>query len=287
MQESLPDLPLENILTEPCARNTLACIALATYALQRRDPNSVQLVLPADHVIEPAESFHASVKAAVRVAIERESLVTFGIRPTFPATGYGYIELGKQAADSLSESVFDVVQFQEKPSLEVAKEFVDSGRFLWNSGMFVWTTQTIANSIAKHSPDIHEALSTCEADALTEVYAGLRSAPIDKGVMEKASNRNVLPIDYRWSDVGSWSALEEVLPAKKAGMIESGSVELITHDSQDCIVHASEKHTIALVGVKDLIVVHTDGATLVCPRDRDQDVREIVEQLKARASDRA
>ena len=282
--ESLPELPPENILAEPCGRNTLPCIALATCELERRAPGSLQIVLPADHVIEPLESFQRSLLAGIEVARERDSLVTFGIEPSFPATGYGYIELGPRAGSARGVQVFEVSRFEEKPGLEDARAFLASGRYLWNSGMFVWKTSVIARALETHAPEVIAALRAARQGELPAVYQSLASAPIDKGVMEPASNRHVLPIDYRWSDVGSWSALADVLAADELGLIRSGAVELVTHEARDCIVHAEDGHTVALVGVEGLIVVQTKDATLICPRERDQDVREIVAELARRGS---
>lgn len=288
VRESLPDLPAENVLAEPVGRNTLPAVALAAYEIARRDPeaSSVQLVLPADHVIAPLESFHRSILDGAEVARESGALVTFGVKPTFPATGYGYIEAGAPTGElERDESlVREVSRFVEKPDEQRAREFLSAGTFLWNSGMFLWTTGAIQAALAEHAPEVREALEGTLPGQLEEAYAGLASTPVDTGVMERAGRRRVLPIDYTWSDVGSWSALPEVLPADEVGQVAVGGAEVVVHEARDNVVHAPAGELVALVGVEGLVVVRAGDATLVCPKDRAQDVRAIVEELKRRDS---
>ena len=286
VRECLPALPPENLLCEPVGRNTLPCVALAALEIERRSPGAVQLVLPADHVIQPESAFHASVRDGARLAQASQALVTFGIRPTFPATGYGYIEVGAQTSELEGASAFEVSRFVEKPDLARAQEFLSSGRFLWNSGMFVWSTAAIVAALRELAPEVYGPLSTAGAD-LGSVYPSLPSVPVDVGVMEKAERRRVLPIDYTWSDVGSWAALEDVHAADEAGNFVVGGTRALAEDASGCIVHAGEDTLTALIGVRDLIVVRTGEVTLVCPKDRAQDVRAIVERLKSEGSELA
>ncbi|MCP3917019.1 MAG: mannose-1-phosphate guanylyltransferase [bacterium] len=280
VHEALPDLPRENLLCEPVGRNTLPCVALASAELERRDPHSTQIVLPADHVIEPLEAFQTTLRAAVSVAEDSRALVTLGIRPTHAATGYGYIEAGGSIGEALGSEIFEVRRFVEKPSAERAAEFASAGNFLWNAGVFVWTTAAIRAALAEHAGELLAALDAAGPDDLQRVYADLDSVPVDVGIMEKASNVRVLPVGYAWSDIGSWSALPDVLAADDNGNVVAGSGTLVDHDAHGNVVYAEKGHITALVGVDDLIVVHAGGATLVCRKDRAQDVRRIVEQLR-------
>jgi mannose-1-phosphate guanylyltransferase len=278
VRESLPDLPEENILAEPVGRNTAACCAWAALEVQQRDPDAMLAVLPADHVIESAASFRASCETAIQAALQPGTLVTLGIQPTFPATGYGYIECGEPSGE-----LRQVKRFVEKPDATRARQFLDSGNFLWNAGIFVWSADSILAAFREHAADILQPLESGEA---RDVYAGLPARPVDIAILEKADRVQVLPIQYGWNDVGSWSALAEVLPADADGQVVGGDARLVTVDSKNCIAYGEDSETIALIGVEDLIVVRSGNATLVCPRDRAQDVRRIVEQLEKDAPER-
>lgn len=288
VREALPELPAENVLAEPEARNTAPCIGLAAFDVARRDADSVQVVLPADHVIQPAEAFRRTIAAAADEAAAGDVLVTFGIRPDHPATGYGYIEAGPRVGERDGIAVHTVERFVEKPDLATARAFLADGSFLWNSGMFVWRTSAIVRALERHLPEVPAGLARAAAGAsLAEVYAGLPRVPIDTAVMERADNVRMLPIDYRWSDVGSWAALPEVHEVDAQGnwAVLAEGAELVTEDASGCVAYAERSdELIALVGVEDLIVVRAGGATLVCRRDRAQDVRAIVEKLKQKGS---
>lgn len=282
VRECLPSLPPENLLAEPCARNTAASVALAAFEIARRAPHSVHAVLPADHVIRPAESFRASLAAAAAEARASHALVTLGIRPTHPATGYGYIELGERRASPAAAPVHDVLRFVEKPDETRARAFLESGRFRWNAGIFVWETEAILAAFATHAPAIHAALARELGPAeLARAFAALPSIPVDKAILEHARERRVLPIDYFWSDVGSWPSLAEVLEPDEHGNCTSGGAELIAEDSHGCVVYG-EGGLVALVGLSDLVVVQARGATLVCPKARAEEVRRIVARLAER-----
>jgi mannose-1-phosphate guanylyltransferase len=286
VRSALPTLPVENLLAEPVGRNTAPCVALAAFEIQRRAPDSVQAILPADHVIRPAEAFRASLRAAAVEAWENEHLLTFGIEPTFPATGYGYIEAGAIVREVHGIPVRAVARFVEKPDEDRARAFIASGKFFWNGGIFVWRTSTILDELAAHLPALHHALASADPRRLGAVYPRLRGEAIDTGVMEKSARVRMLPIPYEWSDVGSWTALPDVHGRDAAGNCVAGDTELVVEDARDCIVYGEDGRLTALLGVSDLIVVHTQDATLVCPRSRAQDVRRIVAALEARESDR-
>lgn len=287
VRETLPDLPAENVLGEPQAKNTAPCVGYAAHVLHERHGECVLAVLPADHVIEPAESFRASLRAAADEACQADALITFGIRPTFPATGYGYIEAGALLHRRAGSDVFAVARFVEKPSRERAAEFLASGRFLWNSGMFVWRASVVLAAFRAHSPAIARGLERLGAGAdLAEVYAGWPSAAVDVEILERAENVRLLPIDYRWSDVGSWAALPEVHAPDEAGnwSVLAHGTRLVAEDSSGCVTFAEDQdELVALVGVRDLVVVRSGRTTLIVPRERAQEVKRVVERLREEA----
>lgn len=277
---ALPRLPEANLLIEPSAHNTLPCAALAAFEIRRRSPRSIQILLPADHVIRPRERFQATLQAGVDVARREACIVTFGIRPDHAATGYGYIQTGRAEAEALGEPVHHVEAFHEKPSAERAQSYLDSGDYLWNSGIFVWDSECFHGELERLAPTIHSRLEGVPWDACETAYDGLPSVSIDVGLAEKVQGTRVLPIDYTWSDVGSWSALFEVLDGDGDGHRNAGGGTVASVESEDCVVFGPKGHVTALVGVKDLVVVHTEGATLVCPRDRAQEVRAAVDRVR-------
>ena len=279
-----PEIPAENILIEPVGRNTAPCIGLAALHIQKRVPDAVMLVLPSDHRIGDEIEFRRILDEAGKVAAGGSALVTIGIRPTGPETGYGYIEQGDPFPTGGDGEIRRVRSIREKPPVEQAGEFLRQGRFLWNSGMFVWKASTILGAIKRFLPELHagllqirEALGTeREEEIVGEVYAAQKAVSIDYGVMETAEDVLVLPGNFGWSDLGSWDALWDVSGKDENGNVAQGS--LIGIDAGDCLVHSPGK-LVALVGVRDLLVVETDGALLICRRGRSQDVRKVVEIL--------
>lgn len=281
VRRELPDLRAENLVLEPLGRNTGPCIALASATIARRAPDSVQVVLAADHVIRPDEAFRATLAAAAEEARASGALVTLGIRPTFPATGFGYIEAAEEVARRAGQPVRRVARFVEKPPRARAEEFVASGSFFWNSGLFVWRTDVIERSVSEFMPDVRAALEqAARGEALDALYRALKPIAIDVAVMERARERRMLAIDYEWNDVGSWDALAAVNAPDASRNVATGGATLVAEDSSGCIVHGAAGELVALVGVKDLVVVHAHGATLVLPKDRAQDVKKIVERLE-------
>jgi mannose-1-phosphate guanylyltransferase len=277
----LPELPGENVIAEPLARNTAPCLALAARELRARDPDSVQIVLPADHVIRPAESFRRTMRAAALFAQAQGALVVCGIKPTHPATGFGYVEAGPLVARSDDLPVHSVQRFVEKPALERAREFLASGRFLWNAGIFVWRTDAIWTQFERHLPEVARALAAATTEqAISSAYAAFPAVAVDVAILERATGVHMLPIDYFWSDVGSWPALAEVCAGDAGGNVTSGGAESIAIDASGNVVHAEPGEIVALIGVSDLVVVHSRGATLVCPKDQAQRVKELVERLQ-------
>lgn len=282
VNECVPALAPENVLVEPVGRNTAPCVALAALEIERRAPGSVHVVLPADHVIEPAETFRASVAAAVSEARREQRLVTLGIRPTYPATGYGYIATGAELGAHGEFTAHDVEGFVEKPDEARAKEFLATGKYLWNAGIFVWETAAVIEALRAHAPDIIEPLAEAgRATDLGDIYPTLPALPIDVAVMEPAKNRSVLPIEYDWSDVGSWNSLEEVNEVDAAGNCTTGGAQLLAEQARGNIVYSEPGTLVSLIGVEDLIVVRSGDSVLVCPKSHSQSVKDVVERLKS------
>jgi mannose-1-phosphate guanylyltransferase len=281
----LPEIPQENIIVEPVGRNTAPCIGLAALHIKRKAPDAVMLVLPSDHLISDEKQFRKVLNVAATVARCGDYLVTVGIRPTGPETGYGYIEQGREQDAVEGEKVYDVRSVREKPNLAQAQALLDQGGFSWNSGMFIWRVSSILTALQQWLPDLYEGLlqieaalgTASEAAVVGQVYRQARSVSIDYGVMEKARNTLVIPGDFGWSDVGSWDALWEVSPRDEQGNAVRG--QAIAIDSRNCLVHSPGK-TVALVGVEDLIIVETGDALLVCKRGCSQDVRKVVDRLE-------
>jgi mannose-1-phosphate guanylyltransferase len=287
VRTQLPALPPENILTEPVGRNTAPCIGLAAEWIRRKDPESVMVVLPADHLVRNAEEFIRVLERGIRVATENDALVTIGIQPTHPETGYGYIQFDDPSADARyrAEGIYHVKTFAEKPNLETAVRFLKSGDFLWNSGMFIWRTSVIRDEITQFLPDLREQLDRVAPTigtpgyhaALELAYGVTRSISIDYGVMEKAQQVFVVRGDFGWSDVGSWDEVVRLTPVDDDGNSLRGSV--IMKDAHGNYIDAGDR-VIAAIGVDDLIVVSAGDALLICRKGRSQDVKEVVDYLR-------
>lgn len=276
----------EGFVLEPEGRNTAPAIALAAMEVLTRDPDGLMLVVPADHVVTGQRDFDAAVQLASQLAIEGH-LVTFGIRPIRPETGYGYIKpngkklLGKQGR----LRGYSVQKFVEKPNATKAAQYVKAKHYFWNSGMFVWRAATILEEIRRYQPSVAEAMdrirdlksSKASKQAVDEIYRTIRSVSIDTGVMERSSKAAVVPVTFKWSDVGSWGSLDEVATKDKSGNVVTGRV--IDVESEHSIVYA-DRRVVATIGLKDMVVVDTPDATLVCPKSRAQDVKKIVDILK-------
>ena len=279
VQEHLPDLNPENIIIEPFGRNTAPCIALsAQYLKNFCDVDEEMFVLPADHVITDVDEFNRYLGYASEFT-KNESHVTFGIKPTYPATGYGYIE----ASENLNEHAMNVSQFKEKPNLETARTFLEKGNYFWNSGMFVWKISTILNSFKNYLPKVTELLGKIQNEweengytaDISSIYDAMPKIPIDIGIMEQVNNRVVIPVDYDWSDVGGWKALYEISDKDNNENVLKCDATVI--DSKSNYVK-SEKH-VALIGVDNLVVVETPDAILVSNIERSEEVKTVVNKL--------
>jgi mannose-1-phosphate guanylyltransferase len=283
----LPMLPRENIIVEPVGRNTAPCIGLVSLYLKKKDPGETMIVLPADHLIADEKWFIETVAAAGEAAERSSSLITIGITPAGPETGYGYVEKGKTVDTVMGRDIFAVESFREKPDIETAKAFVREGNFLWNSGMFVWKVSTILGEIERHLPDLYKDLLTMdgaigssrEEEIIDEVYRSVTPISIDYGVMEKAENVLLIKGEFGWNDVGSWDALWEILDKDADENAVVGTH--ISIESSQNLVYSPDK-LVTLVGVKDIILVETGDSIMVCKRGASQDVKKAVEVLEAK-----
>lgn len=283
--EQLPNIPKDNILAEPIAKNTAPAIGLAAAMIQYKYDDAIMLVLPSDHLIKQNQMYIDTLKTAINVAKEGKNLVTIGITPTYPETGYGYINYGHSNFSEKYSNVYEVERFVEKPDIEKAKEYLESGNYIWNSGMFVWKASTILDSFKEILPDTYEGLMDIKKtigkdifeDVLFEKFTKFRSESIDYGIMEKSSNIYTIPGTFGWDDVGSWLALERINKTNEFGNSVIGNV--ITINSKNSIIYGNEK-LIATVGIDDLIIVDTNDAMLICSKECTQDVKKVIENLK-------
>ena len=287
----LPDLPLENIIVEPVGRNTLPCIGLAAlYLKKRRGGDAVMVVLPADSLIQHQNRFRKLLQYAEKIAADDDVLITFGVPPTRAETGYGYIHLGGAAHTVDDFQAFQVRQFVEKPDRKTAEKYLESREYLWNSGMFVWQVDIILNAIKTYQASIYQQLmeidaaigTASETDAISYAYSQMEGISVDYGVMEKAKEVLVIPADIGWNDVGHWGAMHELFERDASGNAVRG--KHLGIDTQDCVIvnqsGATRDKLIATIGVSDLVIVESERAVLVCPIDRVQEVKDLVEKLE-------
>jgi mannose-1-phosphate guanylyltransferase len=281
-----PLIPAGQVVSEPMMRNTAAAIGLAAGLISARDPDAVMVVVPADHSIRPKEVFVSTFLAAAKRAAAAEVLLTVGILPTGPATGYGYIEAADQVATIGEHPVHKVRSFKEKPDAATAAEFIASGRYFWNSGMFVWRVRTLLAAFERHLPGHFRLLSEIlpKPELAADDYARFESVPIDIGIMERADNVEVIPASFEWDDVGSWLAMDRLHARDGNDNVIRGLHVGI--DTRNCIVVGQNDHVVATLGIEDLIVIQTPDATFVGRKDRAEDVRRIVERLKEQGLDR-
>ncbi|MFQ5489284.1 MAG: mannose-1-phosphate guanylyltransferase [Phycisphaerae bacterium] len=281
--EDLPELPPENLFGEPVGRDTANAVGLSAAILKQRDPEAVIGIFTADHIITPMDRFVTAVGTAYDMALDRPgALGTLGIRPTRPETGYGYVQRGAPIADG----VYQVRRFAEKPDADMAKRYLASGDYSWNSGMFTWTADAILGQLAQHLPESHEGVTriaevwdTARRDeVLDSVYPTLPKISIDFAVMEKAPGVFVVEMDCSWVDVGSWAALEEVTDHDADGNV-LGAARTVTLDAGGNVLVSEDEHLIAAFGVQDLVIVHAADATLVCRKQDAQALKKLVSRL--------
>ena len=283
--EHVPDILDENIIIEPVAKNTAPCIGLAAMHIAKKNINSKMIILPSDHLIKFNEIFIDTLKTALDVVEKGDNLATIGITPNYPETGYGYINFTKGESFKDSANVYEVLRFVEKPNLEKAKEYLTSGQYLWNSGMFVWRASTILKNFKEYLPEIYEGLQKIGESIGTEKYeevlkkefSNLPSESIDYGIMEKAKNIYVIPGNFGWDDVGSWLSIGRINKTNQDGNVINGNV--ISIKTKNSIIQGNKK-LIATIGLEDIVIVDTDDVTLICHKDNTQEVKEIINNLK-------
>jgi mannose-1-phosphate guanylyltransferase len=286
VRAQLPAVPPGNVVAEPCPRDTAPCVGLAALIVSRRDLEGTMIVMPADHVIRPAETFLKTVRAALSVIdADPSAFVTFGVRPDRPETGYGYIERGEQIGNPEGVALHKVVQFREKPDQATAEQFLSAGSFAWNAGIFVWRARAVLDALATYRPKLAEALgrvaealdTPAETDVLRREFPAMERVPIDKAVMEHYPNVRVLEVVYEWSDVGDWRALAALIPPDAQGNSTQGPV--LTRDTRGSVIVSDDGGLIATIGVDDLVIVQSGGATLVARKDQLDKLKGLVEGL--------
>lgn len=286
LSEQTPQIPFANFIVEPEGRGTAPAIGLAALHIQAHDPNAVMAVVTADHFISLDPEFHRALRAAYASA-EGGHLVTLGIQPSFASTGFGYIQQGSQLAELSGLAVYHLQRFVEKPPAETAQQMLADGGYSWNSGMFIWKVARILEEFQRQMPAFYAQLAEIQASIHSDLYAqvlarvwpGVKKETIDYGVMEGATLAVVIPVDIGWSDIGSWASLPEVLPPDALGNSVRG--EHLGVDTNNTIIMGG-KRLIATIGISDLVIVDTEDALLVCTKEREQDVREIVRLLTER-----
>ena len=288
--KQLPQLPVENIVCEPSRKNTAPCIAYISYKLQQLNPESNLICAPADHLILDDTAFIKTCLEALEFTEKNNALLTLGIKPFQPNTGYGYIQYEQQ---SVSDNIFKVKTFTEKPDLELAKTFLASGDFLWNAGIFVWQTKNIITAFEKYLPEIHELFdgakngmnTETEKEAIDLIYPLCVNISIDYGILEKADNVYVIPSSFGWSDLGTWGSAYENLEKDYHENAVTGE-NVVMFDSTKNIVHTSGDKLVLLQGLDDFIVVDTDDALLVCKKENEQNIKEYLSEIKRNKGDK-
>lgn len=288
LKKQLDNIPCENLIEEPFGRNTAACIGFASVIISKKDKDAVTVVLPSDHIIHDIDEFHKSISCAADFANTSNGLVAIGINPTKPETGFGYIQIDDRA---VKDNIFKVFTFAEKPNYATAIRFIESGDFLWNSGIFIWRTESILNEIKSLMPDLYEGLKKIEnglgkpgyPDLLNNVYGQLRKVSIDYGIMEKSKRVYLTKGNFRWSDVGSWEEVYNLSEKDNDGNVIQGLV--YTDMVIDSFIHSEDKFT-AVIGVDNLVIVSSNDSVLVCRKDKSQEVKRVVDYLKINKLDK-
>lgn len=284
VKEQLPFMQDDQILLEPVMRNTAPCIAYAAYKIATKNPNANLLIAPADHIITKEEEFVRIAKTALTATAKHDGiLVTLGIKPSRPDTGYGYIQYMEQ--DSI-DSLQKVKTFTEKPNLEFAKSFVESGDYVWNAGIFIWSVRTIIKEFEKHLADIAGAFADIapvfyteeEEEVIKMAYFQCRNISIDYGIMEKADNVYVLPCDFGWSDLGTWKSLFSLSEKNEEQNVLQGNI--MTYDTQNCIVKTPDDRLVIIQGLEDYIVAEKDNVLMICQKDQEQRIKQFVNDVK-------
>ncbi len=288
--EQAPEIPKDNLIYEPVGKNTLPCMGLVAMIAEKEDPECVMVISPADHLIQNDELFRDTVLLASKIACENNDFVTIGIPPSYPATGYGYVQIDREVTEENDIRSFKVKRFVEKPDLETAEAYMEQGGFYWNSGLFVFKVSVFLDAMKKFSPDLYHDLRKIQAEignpdfgkTLDTIYREVESISVDYGIMEHAQNISLVEGNFQWNDLGSWEAVYLISNKDKNGNYASG--EAVFYDSSNSYVYGNDG-VIALIGLDDVIVVRDGNTTLVCKRDKAEEVKMVVEQLKNQGRD--
>ncbi len=288
VKEDLPELAVSNIICEPARRNTAPCIAYAAYKIQSVDKDAVMVVTPSDHLILNEDIFLDNIKVALQNAQDKDALMTIGIKPTRPDTGYGYIQMNSNAEPGFDDNVHKVKTFTEKPALELAKTFVESGEFVWNAGIFVWSLSSILNAFDQYLPEVNDLFkegvgkaynTNKEWDFIRQAYLVCKSISIDNGILEKANNVYVIEAGFGWSDLGTWGSMYENVKKDKNGNAVLGD-HVMFYNTNDCVVRVPDNKLVVVQGLEDYLIIDTEKALLICKKSEEQEIKEIVNQVK-------
>jgi mannose-1-phosphate guanylyltransferase len=287
-QEQLPQLAAYQFIVEPVGRDTAPCIGYAATVLHQLDSSAVMVVLPADHYIPDCDAFRTTISRCIGEARESDSLVTVGITPTRPETGYGYIQAGERCFNG--RDCYDVTRFVEKPDADTAADYLKEGSYYWNAGIFIWRIDVLLHAMAKHMVDLRaklrvleEAIKSEKAEEVEKVFGTFEKISIDYGLMEKAGNVRMVKAGFAWDDVGTWSSLKRVMDLDDKGNFVSGQVACL--DVRECVIYG-EGVRMGVVGVSNLVVVASGSGVLVCPLDRDQDARQIARFFEEKGTEK-
>jgi mannose-1-phosphate guanylyltransferase len=287
VKQQIPEMADSQILTEPVMRNTAPCVAYGCFKIESLNPEAVIVVAPSDQQILDEDAFVVAIEKSLQTAASTDSLITLGIKPSRPDTGYGYIQYTDQA---INQDFHKVKTFTEKPTLEIAKTFIQSGDFLWNAGIFVWSAKAIVQAFNRHLPEMHEIFADArpvyntpeEKSHIHKAYQQCINISIDYGIMEKADNVYVLPSAFGWSDLGTWASIYDLAGKDYVGNVVIPSEKVIMYDSSNCMVNVPGEKLVILQGLHDFIVVESNNTLLICPRDQEQNVKQVVADVKAK-----
>lgn len=283
-QQQIPELQSENIIREPSRKSTAPCVAYISMKLLAKDPEANLIVAPSDHLILDIDEFKKSILNALDFSAQLNALVTLGVKPLYPNTGYGYIQYETR---EVASDIYKVKTFTEKPNLELAKVFLESGEFLWNSGIFIWRVKSVLNAIEKHLPELYEVFDAErelfnlpeEQEAIKRIYPLCTNISIDFAIMEKSENVYVIPTSFGWSDLGTWNSAYENLEKDYLGNAVTGN-HIVVIDATKCMISAPNKKLVVLQGLDDFIVVDTDNTLLICKKEKEQEIKDYVAEVK-------
>ena len=287
VRQQLPELEDSQILAEPIMRNTAPCIAYGCHKIHKINPNACVVIAPSDHLILDPEGFLKAINQSLQTASEQDCLITLGIKPSRPDTGYGYIQFN---SSTINGDFHKVKTFTEKPNLDLAKTFIQSGEFLWNAGIFVWSVKNIIKAFGHYLPQINDVFKEGEAvyntageqEFIQKAYYQCTNISIDYGIMEKADNVYVLPSEFGWSDLGTWASVYDLAEKDYVGNAVMPADKVIMYDSSNCMVNVPKEKLVILQGLHDFIVVEKNNTLLICPRDEEQNIKQVVADVKQR-----